>query len=201
MKKFLCFLFCLGVFSQINASEDFIAEQRSSFDTLSPEKIKKKRTEILSMAEKTLARLYKENPQAKDEIAKAYGYGVFEGQAVNMVFYVAGKGVGVVYDNKTNTPIFMNAIRAGTGPGVGYKSVYGVLTFDNELVFKQFTTVGLQIGASADASLKISGKGIGASKSVSLVPGVSAYQLNNTGIVIQANWGATEFLRDPQLNE
>lgn len=115
--------------------------------------------------------------------------------------YVAGKGLGVVYDNKTKTPIFMNAIRAGTGPGVGYKSIRGVLIFANETVYKQFTTIGLQVSASGGALLKVAGKGTQASKAVSLIPGVSLYQLVDTGLVLQANWGATEFLKDPNLNK
>jgi lipid-binding SYLF domain-containing protein len=185
----------------ILADDDFIAEQRDDFDTLSPEDIIKTRQDLVKMAEETLQRLYKEQPKAKDEIKNAYGYGVFKGQAVNLIMYVAGKGLGVVYDNKTKTPIFMKAIRAGTGPGVGYKSMHGVLIFANEIVYKQFTTIGLQVSASGDAQLKVAGKGAGTSSAVSLVPGVSLYQLVDTGLVLQANWGATEFLKDPHLNK
>jgi len=153
------------------------------------------------MAEETLERLYKEHPEAKQEVENAYGYGVFEGQSVNLVLYVAGNGLGVVFDNKTRSPIYMNAIRAGTGPGIGYKSVHGVLIFNNETVFKQFTTVGLQVSASADATMKLAGKGAEAGMAVSLIPGVSYYQFVDTGLVLQANWGATEFLKDPNLNK
>ncbi len=68
-------------------------------------------------------------------------------------------------------------------------------------MFNQFTTIGLQVTASADATMKLSGKGVEAGKAVSLVPGVSLYQLVDTGLVLQANWGATEFLKDPNLNK
>ena len=183
------------------ANADFIAEQRNDFNTLSADDLVKMRQDILRMSEETLKQLYKEHPQAKKEIENAYGYGVFKGQTVNLVMYVAGKGLGVVYDNKTKTPIFMNAVRAGTGPGVGYKSIRGVLIFANETVYKQFTTIGLQVSASGDALLKVAGKGTQASKAVSLIPGVSLYQLVDTGLVLQANWGATEFLKDPNLNK
>lgn len=196
---FICLLMCIQ--SSVVANEEFITEQRSDFDTLSPEDIKKMRQDILTMSDEILKRLYKEHPKARNEIQNAYGYGVFQGQAVNLVFYVAGNGLGVVYDNKSHTPIFMNAIRAGIGPGVGYKSLYGVLIFSNETVFNQFTTIGLQVSASGDAVMKVAGKGAGASVSVSLVPGVSFYQLIDTGLVLQANWGATEFLKDPNLNK
>lgn len=183
------------------ASEDFVSEQRDSFDTMSPEDIVAKRQEILIMSEETLERLYKEQPEVKEDIKNAYGYGVFEGQAVNVVLYNAGRGIGVVYDNKTKTPIFMNVIKAGTGPGVGYKSFHGILIFDNKTVFDQFTTVGFQLTASADAVMTMAGKGVTSGTSVSLVPGVSLYQLIDTGLVLQANWGGTEFLKDPNLNE
>ena len=203
MNKFmLTGIFYLLMILQVNAfaNEDFISEQRSDFDTLSAEEIKKMRQDLLTMSEETLERLYKEESEAKELIENAYGYGVFEGHAVNMVLYVAGKGLGVVFDNKTKTPIYMNAIRGGTGPGIGYKSMHAVFLFDNETVYKQFTTLGLQVSASGDATLKVAGEGIGTEKAISLVPGVKMYQLTDTGIVLQANWGATEFLKDLNLN-
>jgi len=208
--KFLifgCSLFLLTVFQLTTfhncaiADEDFTAAQQDEFKELTPAELESKRQEILSMAEETLAHLYKEHPKAEDEIKNAYGYGVFEGHSVNLIMYVAGKGVGVVYDNKTHTPIYMDAIRLGTGPGVGFKSLHFVLIFNNELVFDQFTTVGLQVSAAGDASLKVAGKGAGIGEAISLVPGVSAYQLIDTGLVVQANWGATEFLKNPALNK
>jgi len=209
--KFLiigCSLFLLaglqlsGFHSRAIADDDFTsAQSEDEFKELTPAELESKRQEILNMAEKTLARLYKEYPEAKKEIKNAYGYGVFEGSSVNLIMYIAGKGAGVVYDNKTMTPIFMNAIRAGTGPGVGFKSLHFVLIFANEAVFDQFTTIGLQLSASGDASFKVAGKGAGAGKAISLVPGISAYQLVDTGLVVQANWGATEFLKDPALNK
>jgi len=102
MKILFCCLIYLCCLLNVHADEDFIAEQRASFDTMSPEKIQLKRNEILKMA---------------------------------------------------------------------------------------------------DATINLAGKGMGVSKAYSLVPGISLYQLNDTGIVLQANWGATEFLNDPQLNQ
>jgi len=74
------------------------------------------------------------------------------------------------------------------------------LIFKNELVYDQFTTVGLHVGASVDASIKIAGKGGAAATAISLVPGISMYQLTDTGLVLQANWGGTEFIKDFELN-
>ena len=195
------FYLLVGLQANAIANEEFISEQRDSFDSMSPEEIVAKRQEILVMSEETLERLYKEHPEAENDIKNSYGFGVFEAKAVNMIVYVAGKGLGVVFDNKTKKPIFMNVIRGGSGPGIGYKSLHGVFIFDNETVYDQFITVGLQLSASADAAINIAGKGTSSGTSASLVPGVSFYQLIDTGLVLQANWGATEFLKDPNLNE
>lgn len=195
-----CFYLLMAVQVTASAEDDFIAEQRSDFDTLSAEETEALRQDLLTMSVDTLERLYKETPEAKEIVENAYGYGVFRGQAVNLILYVAGNGLGVVFDNKTKTPIYMQALRGGTGPGVGYKSMHGVFVFDNETVYKQFITLGLQVSASGDASMKVAGEGVEAAKAISLVPGVKMYQLTDTGIVLQANWGATEFVRDTNLN-
>ncbi|MCP3849870.1 MAG: hypothetical protein GY694_06490 [Gammaproteobacteria bacterium] len=198
---FTCFYLLISVCVSVTANDEFISNQREDFDTVTPENVEKIRHETEAMAKETLMRLYKEYPEAKSEIEGAYGYGVFDAQVVNIVLYVAGKGLGVVYDNKTKTPIFMNAIRAGTGPGVGHKSMHVVIIFDNETVYKQFTTIGLQVSASGDALLKFGEDKKGATKALSLVPGVSFYQLIDAGVVLQANWGATEFIKDANLNK
>jgi len=54
---------------------------------------------------------------------------------------------------------------------------------------------------SADATMKLAGKGAEAGMAISLIPGISHYQFVDTGLVLQANWGATEFLKDPNLNK
>ena len=206
IKYLIGFALLMGLqFNAVAANDGFIDQQGSDANTapqtLTPAEAEAKRQSIENMAKESLARLYKEKPKAEEEIKKAYGYGVFEGHVANFVLYVAGKGFGVVYDNKTQTPVFMNAVRAGTGPGVGYKSMHGVIIFDNETVYKQFTTVGLHASASGDAVMKLAGKEAGGTKATSLVPGVSMYQLVDTGLVLQANWGATEFIKDSNLNK
>ncbi|MCU7959219.1 MAG: hypothetical protein KZQ58_04305 [gamma proteobacterium symbiont of Bathyaustriella thionipta] len=186
------------------ACSSLAGEELATEDTeetpMTAEEVAAEQQILLTMADETLQRLYKDNPAAEKKIEDAYGYGVFEGQTVNLVVYVAGKGMGVVFDKETKTPVYMHALRAGTGPGVGYKSSHVVVLFDNETVYDQFTTIGLHASASADATVKVMGMGSEMSGAVSLVPGISAYHLTDSGLVVQANWGAVEFLKDPDLN-
>ncbi len=194
----VCLTLLMSLQLNVIADVDITAEQPTK--TMTPQEVSAKQQEIDKMAKETLERLYKKNPAAKAEVEGAYGYGVFEGHIGNFVLYVAGKGLGVAYDNKTKKPVYMDAIRAGTGPGLGYKSVQAVIIFDNDTVYNQFTTLGLHASASGDAVAKIAGSDMGGSKAASLVPGISMYQLINSGLVLQANWGATEFLKNPDLN-
>ena len=195
------FILFLSLQASVFANDEFLGDQRKDYNTVTEEDIKKERQEILSMADETLKRLYKEHPEAKEEIKNSYGYGIFEAQVVNVLLYVAGNARGVVYDNKTKTPVFMNAVKMGTGPGVGYKSFHGVLIFDNETVFDQLTTIGVQVSATGDAMIKLGDKGTQKSSSVSLVPGVAFYQMTDSGLVVQANWGTAKFTKDPDLNK
>ncbi len=196
-QPFTLFLIAMMLVSSTLLADDNVLPETPP---LTAEQISQIRSDIIQMADETLQQLYEKHPESKLEIEAAYGYGVFEGQAVNMLIFVAGKGLGVVYDNETKSPIFMNAIRAGTGPGIGYKSLRGVLIFENETVYDQFTTIGLQVSASGDAVAKFSNSGVEKTSAISLVPGVKLYQLIDSGLVLQANWGATEFLKDSQLN-
>lgn len=194
------FILFISLQASVFANDEFLSDQRQDYNTVTEEDIKKERQEILAMADKTLERLYKEHPEAKEEIKNSYGYGVFEAQVANVILYVAGEARGVVYDNKTKTPVFMNAIKMGTGPGVGYKSFHGVLIFDNETVFNQLTTIGVQMSATGDAMIKLGDKGTQKTSSVSLVPDVSFYQMTDSGLVVQANWGTAKFTKNPDLN-
>ncbi len=57
------------------------------------------RQEVLDMKKEVLAKLYKEEPDVKDKIADAKGYAVFSNIGINLVFFSAGGGNGVVHDN------------------------------------------------------------------------------------------------------
>lgn len=95
----------------------------------------------------------------------------------------------------------MIIVRAGTGPGIGDKDYRMVFLFKSKSVFDQFTTVGMDAGASADASMKAGDKGVEAAEAVSFNPYVKVYQVTDNGLLLQANWGGIKFMKDKELNE
>jgi len=164
-------------------------------------KKEEKRRAILSMRDRTLAQLYKTNPEAKAEVESAVGYAVFDATGINVIMLVGVKGKGIAVENGSNKATYMNMVRAGTGPGIGYKDYRMVFVFKSKTVFDQFTTLGMDAGASADATMKMGGQGKEAVYSSSFNPYVKVYQITDKGLLLQANWGGTKFLKDSDLNE
>jgi lipid-binding SYLF domain-containing protein len=158
------------------------------------------RKHILKTADDTLVELYKHEPAAPKVIEKAYGYAVFTNTGYNIILYVGGKGRGVAFKNGDKKPIFMTMLNAGTGPGVGYNEYRQILAFSTELLFNQFITIGLNLSASANATVKVGDVNLDEAGVTTLVPGVSLYQINDEGIDIQADWGGMKYFKDNDLN-
>jgi lipid-binding SYLF domain-containing protein len=167
-------------------------------DSLTPAE---KRARLLQMRDATVYDMFEIRPQVRDEMQRAVGYAVFEASQVNVVLYVGAMGAGVMVDNANGRETFMTMKRAGTGPGVGYKSYRQLMIFKDRKVFDTFTTMGADVGASADATLKTSGTaGVQLDGSSSFNPYLTVYQITDRGALLQANWGGVAYLPDSELN-
>jgi lipid-binding SYLF domain-containing protein len=163
--------------------------------------IEKKRAERRKLRDDTLEKLYKDKPEVRTEIEKAEGYAVFDGTQLNLVLYVGASGQGILVDNKKNgAETFMGMKRAGTGPGVGFKDYKQILVFKNRTLFDQFKSVGADVSASADATVKTGGKGSSFDGNVSFNPELSVYQITDRGLLLQANWGGVAYYPEAELN-
>ena len=168
---------------------------------LAPAEVASKRADRRKLRDETLARLYEGKPEVRDEIAKAEGYAVFDGTQLNIVLYVGASGHGILVDNKSGAETFMTMKRAGTGPGVGYKNYRQIIVFKSRALFDQFRTVGADVSASADATVKMAGgKGSSLDGNVSFNPELSVYQITDSGMLLQANWGGVAYYPDSDLN-
>jgi hypothetical protein len=95
----------------------------------------------------------------------------------------------------------MLATPAGTGPGIGYKDFRQVLIFKNKDVFDQFRSLGADVAASADATMKLRSEGASADLSTFFNPLISTYQFTDQGLLLQANRGGAAFVPYAQLNQ
>jgi len=197
---FLLLALCLLLTSCAGLKSRTDQDNQPESATLTEEEKAKERKHILKTADDTLPELYKHVPKAKDVLEKAYGYAVFSNTGYNIILYVGGKGKGVAFKNSDKKPIFMTMLNVGTGPGVGYDEYRQVLIFSSEMLFKQFTTIGMNTSASANVTIKMGDVEVDESGAMTLVPGESLYQINDKGIDIQADWGGMKYFKDSDLN-
>jgi lipid-binding SYLF domain-containing protein len=184
-----------------SATESRAAQKAASADAdLTEAQREAKRQALLQMAGDTLKEIYALDPKAKDKVEKAYAYAVFDDYIYNAVFYVAGQGSGVAFRNSTKAPEYMLMLRAGTGPGVGYTKFRQVLIIKNETIYKEMTTVGFDVEASANATFKVDNFGGSKLYSGSFNPYLEVYTITDSGIDLQANWGGVEYIKNPGLN-
>jgi lipid-binding SYLF domain-containing protein len=161
-----------------------------------------RREALRKLRDTTLQDFYATNPAIRAEVDGAVGYAVFDGSQVNVVLYVGANGAGVMMDNATHKETFMTMTRVGTGPGVGYKNYRQLMVFRDRALFDTFSTVGADVGASADATFKTSGtKGVTLDGSKSFNPYLSVYQITDSGALLQANWGGVAYVPDSALND
>jgi lipid-binding SYLF domain-containing protein len=161
-----------------------------------------RRDALLKMRDTAMQDFYATSPAIRKEVEGAVGYAVFDASQVNLVLYLGAMGAGVMVDNANRKETFMTMKRAGTGPGVGYKSYRQLIVFRDRGLFDTFSTVGADVGASADAAFKLSGKqGVSLDGSKSFNPHLSVHQITDRGALLQANWGGVAYLPDEELNK
>lgn len=157
--------------------------------------VSQERERALAMAKTALDKLYAADPEARAVVRGAVGYGVFDITTVNALLVVGARGPGVIFDNATGKPTYMQAVRIGTGPWLGYQTLYQIFVFKSKSALDQFKIggkAGGDIGASATAGAK--------GKTISFNPEIDVYQLTEKGFALQANWGGAAYYVDPDLN-
>jgi len=159
------------------------------------------RTYIRYRRDEVLRDLYKVEPQARWEIARAKGYAVFTSLNVNLILASFSGGRGLVHKNGIfGKETFMCMAQGGIGFGLGVKDFRVVFIFDDRQVLDKFLNSGWQFGAEADAAAKGGGAGAAASGAVAVAPGLRVYQLTENGLALQATVHGTKFWRDAFVN-
>jgi len=152
------------------------------------------------MRQKVLARLYKEEPGAREEIAKAAGFAVFSNVGVNVILFSGGYGYGIAHDNATGKDTYMEMASAGVGIGLGVKDFRAVFVFRDKDAYNQFVDKGWDFSGQADAAAKAGHKGGELSEAIDVMPDVKVYQLTENGLALQATLQGTKYWQDDELN-
>jgi lipid-binding SYLF domain-containing protein len=160
----------------------------------------KGRADIANMAEGTLARLYKAQPQAKATIAKAAGYAVFSNFGLKIFVAGSGSGKGVAVNNSTKKKTYMKMIEVQAGLGIGIKKFRLVWVFEKQKDLDAFINSGWELGGQTSAAAQASGQGAAFAGAMSVAPGVWLYQLTDDGLALELTAKGTKYYKDSDLN-
>ncbi len=163
--------------------------------------LEEKRAERLQTSNETLQLLYKHAPEAKEMIAKSYGYAAFSNVGVNLVLLSAEGGTGVAHVNGSGMNTYMNMASGGVGFGLGIKDFRAVFLFENKEVFERFVNEGWEANAQADAAAKLADKGDAYGAAITVAPGIRLYKLTQNGLALQATIQGTKYWKDNELNK
>ncbi len=152
------------------------------------------------MEDKTLQRLYREEPEARAKIKNAAGYGVFSSANVNVLLISGGGGYGVVVSNSTGKRTYMKMASGGVGPGLGVKDYRQVLIFNSKDALYKFIYGGWEFGGETDVAAKAGGSGGELSSKGAMGAGISAYSMTESGLALQATIAGTKYWKDAALN-
>jgi len=162
--------------------------------------VSERRTYILDMQKDTLEELYISEPQAKSEVKKAAGYGVFSSINTNLFLLSTSNGFGVVVNNKTKQKTYMKMASAGGGLGLGIKDFRIVMIFRNRDDLEWFIEKGWEFGGQLDAALKSEDKGGAGSIAGHVDLDIITYQFTRSGIALQATLQGTKYWKNKDLN-
>ena len=160
-----------------------------------------KRQDVRDVAQNTLDRLYKAQPQAKAAIDRSTGYAVFSNFGMKILFAGGGKGQGLAVNRKTKAETFMRMLEVQAGLGMGVKKFRLVWVFEKQSDFDKFVNSGWEVGGQATAAASVSGKGQEVyAGAMSISPGVWLYQLTDEGIAVELTAKGTKYSKDAELN-
>ena len=160
----------------------------------------KERSEIQKACKDTLKRLYKVQPSAKQAIAGAAGYAVFNNFGMKILFAGGGSGKGIAADNATKKITYMKMVEVQAGLGMGAKKFSLVWVFQTKEALHQFVDTGWELGAQSSAAATTGGQGGSLTGAVSPSPGVWLYQLVSDGLALELTAKGTKYYKDDDLN-
>ncbi len=158
-----------------------------------------KRQAVLKMKDQVLEDLYRIKPSVRAQIAAAPGYAVFSNANINVILASFGGGYGVVTNNSSGQQTYMNMGEVGIGLGAGVKDFRIVFVFHQPETLKRFTEHGWAFGGQADAAAKAGDKGA-AVGGEAILDNVTAYQLTESGLALQATIKGTKYWKASDLN-
>jgi len=152
------------------------------------------------MARETLSQLYQEYPEAKSKVNRAAGYAIFSDFGYKYMFMGSATGQGIAFSQATKRDTYMKMVELQPGYGFGIQKFKNIFLFDTQDAFDTFVNSGWEFGSTAAAAAQTSTQGGGAGLGVSVSPGVTMYQISETGALVGVSVTGAKYYKDDALN-
>jgi lipid-binding SYLF domain-containing protein len=162
--------------------------------------IQAQRQEVRDMAEQTLVKVYENYPAARSEVQRSAGYAVFSNFGFKFLFMGSSNGAGVAVNNATKRETFMKMFELSPGLGFGAQKFACVFMFETKEAMESFVNSGWEFGGSTAAALQTSTQGAGGRLGATVSPGVTMYQLSETGAIVGISITGAKYYKDDELN-
>jgi lipid-binding SYLF domain-containing protein len=162
--------------------------------------IQSQREDVREMATKTLDTTYQSYPAARSQIQQAAGYAVFSNFGFKFMFMGSSKGAGVAVNNSTKRETFMKMFELAPGFGFGAQKFAVVFVFETREAMDSFVNSGWEFGGNTAVALQTSTEGVGGRLGASVAPGVTMYQISETGAIVGISITGAKYYKDDELN-
>ena len=159
------------------------------------------RQDILIKNQAILKQLYDVQPKARELIEKSAGYATFSNFGMKILIAGGGTGSGVVINNATKKPIFMNMAEVQAGLGIGIKSFQNIFIFETAAAMNDFINSGWTFGGQVTAAAKYEKDGGAYQDATVVAPGVLMYQLTDSGLAAEITGKGTKYYKNTDLNK
>jgi len=153
------------------------------------------------MSRKGLTMIYKHNPELRNEIRKAAGYGVYDNLGIHWFVPSTESGWGIVHNNLTGKDTYMKLFSIGLGLGLGIRDFRGILVFENQEDIKSFLHSGWGGNGQANAAFKFGDTGGSAAAAAEVMPGIKLYKVTVKGVVLQATFQGSKTWKNADMNK
>ena len=174
------------------AAQEAKTESGKSEQDWSTMKAEAKRSQIDAVAGAALDKLLKENPKAKEQYDKAYGWAAFDNLKI-AVGITGGGGKGVAVAKKSGKRTYMSMAQGGVGLSLGEQKYQVVFLFVDSHSFNRFVKNGWEATAAASAA---AGKGSGSQTGFG--NGMAVYQIDAKGLIASADISGTKYKVDKE---
>ncbi|WIO73141.1 hypothetical protein QP938_07405 [Porticoccaceae bacterium LTM1] len=170
----------------------------SGCSTIKGGTVAEQRAYVDDMRRDALQELYKEHPQARQQIASSAGYAVFSNINTNLIFVTTSGGYGVATSGGSKT--YMRMAGGGLGLGAGLRDMRLIMIFRKKHDFDSFVDNGWDVSGQAGATAKSDDQGASVNVAKSVDFDIVTYELTKAGVALEATVDGLKFWKDKDLN-